>query len=385
MDAARATARPVADPVSGRFEWRTSTTTTETTTDGREGATTVADAQAGDAGRDANLNMTASSGLERTIEQRLGTIMRKRAMKPVECEEAEATGAGARAQGASEAWGRGRKRPTPTPTPTVGTPPYSSSLDVKGGSTLTTVTKSEGESEGGDGSGGVESRAFGTSVSGSRAADLHRNAVDQKRVADKLREKRKARGEPVDWKVLEAYMNAGIGFVEATGALSATNGEASEIKRVRYAENAKFCEFVAGVCDSAAHKSTTPGARIQAAACSVLMMRMSMACRRRVVCMSETALSEAARKLSVERLTSGVNDALAFFKTQRDASSKLAKLKKFCFPGEDFAAAEFEGGDELYHSVLECAPDAGAELTSTEIVEAVRLVVDSLSALELSP
>ena len=362
-------ARPVADPISGRFEWRTTTTATATTTDGT--------------GDDAGLNSNATAPSGRSLEQRVGVIMRKRAIKTTGDDAVEDGERVERVKGTSGAWGRGRKRANSNATPTLETPPYSSSLDAKGGSTMTTLTKSDGGSDGGDVGGGVESRAIGSGLSGSRAAELHRSAVDQKRVADTLRAKRKAQREPVDWTVLEAYMNAAIGFVEATGALSAANGEASEIKRVRYAENAKFCEFVAGVCDSAAHKSTTAGARIQAAACSALVMRMSMACRRRVVCMSEAALNEATRNAGVERLASGVNDSLAFFKTQRDASSKMTKLKKFCYPGDDLAA-EFEGGDELYHAVLECAPDAGAEMTSTELVDAVRLVVDSLGALEAS-
>jgi hypothetical protein len=362
-------ARPVADPISGRFEWRTTTT-----------GTTAAAAGTGD---DAGLNSNATAPSGRSIEQRIGAIMRKRTLKTTDDDAVEDGERAERVKGASGAWGRGRKRANSNATPTLETPPYSSSLDAKGGSTMTTLTKSDGGSDGGDVGGGVESRAIGSGLSGSRAAELHRSAVDQKRVADTLRAKRKAQREPVDWTVLEAYMNAAIGFVEATGALSAANGEASEIKRVRYAENAKFCEFVAGVCDSAAHKSTTAGARVQAAACSALVMRMSMACRRRVVCMSEAALNEATRNASVERLVAGVNDSLAFFKTQRDASSKMTKLKKFCYPGDDLAA-EFEGGDELYHAVLECAPDAGAEMTSTELVDAVRLVVDSLGALEAS-
>jgi len=364
-----ALARPVADPISGRFEWRTTTTT--------------AAAAAAGTGDDAGLNSNATAASGRSIEQRLGAIMRKRAMKTMDVDAVEDGERVERGKGASGAWGRGRKRANSNATPTLETPPYSSSLDAKGGSTMTTLTKSDGGSDGGDVGGGVESRAIGSGLSGSRAAELHRSAVDQKRVADTLRAKRKAQREPVDWTVLEAYMNAAIGFVEATGSLDAANGEASEIKRVRYAENAKFCEFVAGVCDSAAHKSTTAGARVQAAACSALVMRMSMACRRRVVCMSEAALNEATRNASVERLTAGVNDSLAFFKTQRDASSKMTKLKKFCYPSDDLAA-EFEGGDELYHAVLECAPDAGAEMTSTELVDAVRLVVDSLGALEAS-
>jgi len=353
----RARGRAIANPPSQSFEWMT------TAAGANESGGASASASAEPRAR-------ASPNGSSTPEGARATNRNKRAINEIDDDER------ARGERGALAWGRGagRSRDRDDETP-VG----SASVDVK------SATKSDcsGPTDVVLGHGAVESKtdAKALAMEKSASAKLHRDAVEAKRAADTLRDSKKKRGLDVDWIVIELYMTAAMGFVEATGALGAANAAATEAKRMRYAENAKFCEFVAGLCDHVAHKSENSNQKklqLQAAGCSAVVMRLATACRRRVLCMSEAALSEAVRNADADKLAAGVNETMALLKTERDTAAKINKLKTFC-RGD----GEFEGGEELYNYIMKAAMDGGAALSSSELVASIREAVENLGNMSL--
>lgn len=109
-----------------------------------------------------------------------------------------------------------------------------------------------------------------------------------------------------------------------------------------------------------------------------MVMRLATACRRRVLCMSEAALSEAVRNADADKLAAGVNETMALLKTERDTAAKINKLKTFC-RGD----GEFEGGEELYNYIMKAAMDGGAALSSSELVASIREAVENLGNMSL--